>query len=92
MARVAKAVFAREWAVSTVGPKIGAMLTMLPIGVVAFAFASHSYEIGRSSRPASFWGLVREFRDWEWEKVGWPQLAAAIEAYKKHSSGRRWPA
>jgi hypothetical protein len=68
--------------VSTGGPKIGAMLTMLTIGVVAFAFGSHSYEIGLSAAVIGtvlvgfaaicvfLARLVREFRDREWEKVG----------------------
>ena len=67
---------------STGGPKIGAMLTMLTIGVVAFAFGSHSYEIGLSAAVVGtvlvafaaicvfLARLVREFRDREWEKVG----------------------
>jgi hypothetical protein len=41
---------------------------------------------GRKFPQRSDTRLVREFRD----KVGRPQLAAAIEAYRKHSSFRRW--
>ena len=67
---------------STGGPKIGAMLTMLTIDVVAFAFGSQSYEIGLSAAVVGtvlvafaaicvfLARLVREFRDREWEKVG----------------------
>jgi hypothetical protein len=81
------------------------MLTMLPIWVVAFAFGSHSYEIGppssapswsRSPRSASFWrGWSGSSRDWEkshglnWRQAGRP-TNAALPTREHHRQYHKW--